>query len=162
LRLKVHTTIEKVTDDIDRRYAFNTAIAAVMELCNDISKFMQSNNDAQTPAVLQEALEAVVLMLAPITPHITNELWLSLGQQSNLLDVPWPAADKDAMTRDAITVILQVNGKLRAKVEVSPSISKEELEALALADENVQKFTDGKTVRKVIVVPSKLVNIVAN
>lgn len=163
LRLKLHSTIEKVTDDIARRYAFNTAIAAIMELCNDISKFMQLGDDnPQAATVIQEALETVVLVLAPITPHIAHELWQALGQTSNILDVAWPKADKDAMTRDAITVILQVNGKLRAKLQVAPSISKDELESLALADSNVQKFTDGKTVRKVIVVPGKLVNIVAN
>ncbi|WP_417513928.1 leucine--tRNA ligase [Marinobacter sp.] len=160
LRRKTHETITKVSDDISRRLTFNTAIAAVMELLNDVSRL--NGDEPQTRAARQEALEAAVVMLAPIVPHICHTLWEALGQQGPVVDAPWPVADESAMVRSEIQVVLQVNGKVRAKADVPADISKSDLEALALKNENVLRFIEGVTVRKVIVVPGKLVNVVAN
>ena len=160
LRRKTHETITKVSDDISRRLTFNTAIAAVMELLNEVNRL--ELKDPQDQAVVQEALEVAVLMLSPITPHICHSLWQGLGYDTPVVDAPWPEAEADAMKRSSIQVVLQVNGKVRSKVDVPADIDKAALETLALEDENVCRFTDGKTVRKVIVVPGKLVNIVAN
>jgi leucyl-tRNA synthetase len=166
LRRKTHETIAKVTDDYDRRFTFNTAVAAVMELLNHAGKAEEMSE--QDRAVLHEALEAAVLLLAPIVPHVCSELWTALGElvndndRADVVDAKWPVADKSAMVQDEKLIVVQVNGKVRAKITVSASASKEEIEALALEDEHVKKFTDGNTVRKVIVVPGKLVNIVAN
>jgi len=165
IRLKTHSTIKKVTDDYDRRQIFNTAIAAVMELYNELNSFT-GNNDiqdgGQNQAVFQEAVEAMVLLLAPIVPHMSHVLWQHLGHEGAVIDATWPTHDEEALVKDTIQIVLQVNGKLRAKLDVSADISKEDMEAAAMADANVQKFTEGLTVRKVIVVPGKLVNIVAN
>ena len=156
LRRKTHETIQKVSDDFGRRHTFNTAIAAVMELINDVSKF---DGDA---AVKHEALEAAVLVLAPITPHASHVLWQALGHDEAVLNAAWPDVDESALVKDSIELVVQVNGKVRAKLEVPASADKDTVESLAKAEPNVQKFTDGKTIRKVIVVPGKLVNIVAN
>ncbi|MBL4762909.1 MAG: leucine--tRNA ligase [Gammaproteobacteria bacterium] len=158
LRLKLHQTIAKVSDDIGRRYTFNTAIASVMELTNSLSKF--NDDSPQGRAVRAEVLNSIVLMLAPITPHISHYLWQQLGHSGVVIDAPWPVADEAAMICDSIEMVVQVNGKLRAKISVALDADKDTCEALALAEENVQKFMAGKTVRKVIVVPKKLVNIV--
>ncbi len=160
LRSKTHQTIAKVSDDIGRRYTFNTAIAACMELINEISKVSDDSDAAR--AVRHEALEAVVLMLSPIVPHITHALWQLLGHDEAIVDASWPQADEQALVQDTIEMVFQVNGKVRGKVEVPVDLPREEVEKLALANPNVQKFTDGKQVRKVIVVPGRLVNIVAN
>ena len=160
LRLKTHETIAKVSDDISRRLTFNTSIAAVMELLNEVGKL--GNDEPQSRAVRQEALETAVLVLAPIVPHICHQLWQTLGHAEPVVEAPWPKADEKAMVRSELTVVLQVNGKVRAKIDVPADIAKDDLEKLALENENVQRFTEDKTVRKVIVVPGKLVNIVAN
>lgn len=160
IRRDVHKTIAKVSDDIGRRQTFNTAIAAVMELLNTLQKAPQES--ASDIALMHEAVTAVVQMLNPFTPHICCHLWQQLGYQQDIEDTPWPVADKDAMTEDEKLIIVQVNGKVRAKMTVSASAQKDELEQLARDQENVKTFTDGKTIRKVIVVPGKLVNIVAN
>ncbi|OEY67858.1 leucine--tRNA ligase [Marinobacter sp. X15-166B] len=165
VRRKTHQTIAKVSDDVSRRLTFNTAIAAVMELLNEVSKLnndAQLKQDRQSRAVTGEALNAAVQMLAPITPHICHSLWFELGHDTPVVDALWPVADPEAMVKSEIQIVLQVNGKVRAKVDVPADIDKPALEALAVADENVQRFTEGKTVRKVIVVPGKLVNVVAN
>ncbi|OOF28420.1 leucine--tRNA ligase [Salinivibrio sp. IB872] len=159
LRRDVHKTIAKVSDDMGRRQTFNTAIAAIMELMNRLVKAPQESE--QDRAVLDEALKAIVVMLYPITPHISFTLWEALGEQ-HIDDAQWPQADQDAMVEDEKLIIVQVNGKLRAKITVAADAEKDAVEAQAMADENVVKFTDGKTVRKVIYVPGKLVNIVAN
>ncbi|MEP5568873.1 MAG: leucine--tRNA ligase [Halioglobus sp.] len=158
-RRKTHQTIGKVNDDYGRRQTFNTAIAAIMELCNELGKLDDSE---QSRAVLDEALRAVVLMLGPITPHVCHALWPMLGGEGDVLNAAWPIADESALTRDSIEIVVQVNGKVRAKMEVAANADKDAVEAQALAQENVQRFLDGVTVRKVIVVPGKLVNIVAN
>ncbi len=161
LRRELHKTIAKVTDDIGRRNTFNTAIAAIMELMNHLSKAPVKSDEDK--AVMLEALRAVVLMLTPITPHMCHYLWQTIG--SNNTDVesyPWPTVDNSALVEDEKLIIVQVNGKLRAKITVAADASKETVEALGLSDENVVKFTEGNTIRKVIYIPGKILNIVAN
>lgn len=162
LRRELHKTIAKVSDDIGRRNTFNTAIAAIMELMNHLAKAPLASDEDK--AVMQEAIRAVVLMLTPITPHLCHYLWQQVAQDSSVIveDAPWPSVDESALVEDEKLIIVQVNGKLRAKITVAADASKEAVEALGLADENVVKFTEGKTVRKVIYVPGKLLNIVAN
>jgi leucyl-tRNA synthetase len=160
LRRKTHETIKKASDDIGRRTTFNTAIAAVMELSNALSKF-----DDTSPlglAVAREAIEACVLLLAPITPHACHALWRELGHAEPAIDAAWPQLDESALERDTIELVVQVNGKLRARIEVAADAPKDAIETEAFAAENVQRHTEGKTVRKVIVVPGKLVNIVVS
>ncbi|MCU4675433.1 leucine--tRNA ligase [Catenovulum sp. 2E275] len=160
LRRELHKTIEKVTDDVGRRQTFNTAIAAIMEFMNRLVKF--NPQSAQDNALVREALNSVVLLLTPITPHVCHQLWQELGNQSPIETTRWPVADKAALVEDEKLIVVQVNGKLRAKFSVAADASKEDVEAQAMSDENVTRFTDGKTVRKVIYVPGKLLNIVAN
>lgn len=148
-----------MSDDIGRRQTFNTAIAAVMELMNKLAK--ASQDSAQDRALLDEALKAIVRMLYPMTPHICFEMWEALGE-SNIDNAEWPIADDKAMIEDEKLIIVQVNGKLRAKLTVAADATKEQVEALAMADEGVTKFTNDVTIRKVIYVPGKLLNIVAN
>jgi leucyl-tRNA synthetase len=158
LRRSVHQTIAKVSDDVGRRYTFNTAIAAVMELMNSVGKFQVRS--VADRAVVQEALESAVLMLAPIVPHICHRLWLDLGHGNAIVDEPWPEAEAGALQADSLNIVVQVNGKLRARLEVSPDISEADLKATALKDENVQRFVSGKEIRKVIIVRGKLINVV--
>ncbi|GAA0822427.1 leucine--tRNA ligase [Colwellia asteriadis] len=161
LRRELHKAIAKVTDDIGRRNTFNTAIAAIMELMNALSKAPLET--AEDKAVMQEAIRAVILMLTPITPHMCHHLWQHVGNSDSIVeDAPWPSVDESALVEDEKLIIVQVNGKLRAKITVAADASKETVEALGLSDENVTKFTDGNTIRKVIYIPGKLLNIVAN
>ena len=160
LRRKTHETIEKVGHDYGRRHSFNTAIAAVMELMNAVGKFDDAS--AQGRAVRQEALEAAVLLLNPITPHSSHALWQLLGHEETLLeDVAFPQVDADALVRQAVTLAVQVNGKLRGTIEVAADAAREQVEALAMAEPNTARYLEGLAVRKVIVVPGKIVNIVA-
>jgi len=161
LRRKTHETIQKVGDDYGRRQTFNTAIAATMELLNESSKLADRANP-QGLAVEREALEAAILLLAPIVPHITQHLWQALGHSTIPLNETWPVLDENALVRSTIEVVVQVNGKLRGKLDAAVDAPKDWLEQQALAQENVQKFIEGVTVRKIIVVPNKLVNIVAS
>lgn len=161
LRRKTHETISKVSDDFGRRQTFNTAIAAVMELLNETSK-LADKSSPQGLAVEREALSSAIKLLAPIVPHICDDLWQELGNTSLLLDETWPTVDEVALERSSITIVAQVNGKVRAKIEVAADADKKTMEHTALSNENVQKFIDGKIIRKVIVVPGKLVNVVAN
>jgi len=158
IRRATHETIAKVGDDIGRRFTFNTAIASVMELINTLSKF--KDDSEQGRAVMQESLHSIVLLLSPIVPHITHEIWTVIGHDTLLIDQAWPKVDESALVKDSLQIIVQVNGKLRSRIEVAASASKDEIEAAAVTDDNVMKFTDGKQVVKVIVVPGKLVNIV--
>ena len=161
LRLELHKTIAKVTDDIGRRNTFNTAIAAVMELMNHLSKAPVKSDEDK--AVMLEALRAVVLMLTPITPHMCHYLWQTIGDNNtNVENYPWPTVDNSALVEDEKLIIVQVNGKVRAKITVAADASKETVEALGLSDEHVVKFTEGNTIRKVIYIPGKILNIVAN
>ena len=158
LRRKTHETIKKASDDIGRRTTFNTAIAAVMELTNALARF--DDTGPQGLAVAREAVEACVLLLAPITPHACHALWHELGHDEPAIDAAWPAVDESALARDSIELVVQVNGKLRARIEAAANADRTTIETQALAAENVQRHTEGKTIRKVIVVPGKLVNIV--
>jgi leucyl-tRNA synthetase len=161
LRRELHKTIAKVTDDIGRRNTFNTAIAAIMELMNYLGKASLATDEDKS--VMQEALRAVVLMLTPITPHLCHHLWQVVGGSDvNVEDAQWPEVDQSALIEDEKLIIVQVNGKLRAKITVAAQASKEDVETLGLSNEAVLKFTDGKTIRKVIYIPGKLLNIVAN
>lgn len=158
LRRLTHETIQKVTDDLGRRQTFNTAIASQMELLNAITRFeVKSDTDK---ALVRESLEALLLMLSPITPHITHTLWQALGHQKPIMDELWPKADPKALVKDKVEIVVQVNGKVRASIFVAPNLDKQALEKEALAQENVQRHMEGKAVRKVIVVPNKLVNVV--
>ncbi|TDR40847.1 leucyl-tRNA synthetase [Tahibacter aquaticus] len=160
LRRKLHETIAKVSDDIGRRHAFNTAIAAVMELLNALAKF--DDDSAAARAVRHEAWEAITLLLNPITPHVCHALWQALGHAESLIeDLRWPQADAKALEKDALVLAVQVNGRLRGQIEVAVSADKDECERLALAEPAVARFLEGQTVKKVIVVPGKIVNIVA-
>ncbi|MEM1264241.1 MAG: leucine--tRNA ligase [Pseudomonadota bacterium] len=158
LRRKTHETIAKVSDDIERRMTFNTAVAAVMELTNAIGKF-EPHGQADR-AARQEALEATVLLLSPVVPHLAHTLWAALGYTEAVIDAPWPAVDDSALTRDDMEIVLQVNGKLRGRMNVPADASKEAIVAAAEADENVQRFIAEKVIRKTIYVPGKLVNLV--
>ena len=159
VRRELHKTIAKVSDDVGRRQTFNTAIAAIMELMNNLAKL---GSDEQDRALMQEALEAVVVMLYPITPHIGFELWKMLGKEGDIDVTGWPVADEAAMVETEKLVVVQINGKMRGKLTVPAEISQADVEKLAMADASVQKFTEGLTVRKVVYVPGKLLNIVAN
>jgi leucyl-tRNA synthetase len=156
-RRKLHETIQKVTDDLGRRQTFNTAIAAVMELLNELGRL---DDSAPSRAVKHEAFIAVTRLLAPIVPHIAEALWSALGQEGMAATAAWPQVDESALVRDAIELVVQVNGKLRGQLLVAVDASCEAIEQAALADEQVQRFIDGKNVKKIIVVPGRLINLV--
>jgi leucyl-tRNA synthetase len=158
IRRQAHQTLAKVTDDIGRRRTFNTAIAAVMELLNALAKYPQST--PQDRSVMQEALEIAVLGLSPIIPHVTHAMWRELGHATALIDEKWPAVDAAALEQSTIELVVQVNGKLRARITVAADADEKTVRETALADPNVQKFVGSGTIRKVIVVPGKLVSIV--
>ena len=160
IRRSIHAAIKHACQDVGKHQKFNTAIAQVMTLMNVLEK--APTTTAQDRALLQEGLETVVLLLAPITPHICHELWLQLGHSEPVIDATWPQADENALVQDTLNMVVQVNGRLRGHIDVSASASREEIETVARANENVVRFVDGLTIRKVIVVPNKLVNIVAN
>jgi len=160
LRRHIHRTIVKVTDDIGRRYKFNTAIAAVMELVNHLSSVNADDND--TLAIKQEGFETVCKLIAPVVPHIAAAIWRNLGSHEDLLLVGWPEADQKALVTSEINIVVQVNGRKRAIISVPVDATKEVYESMALEDENVKRFTKDQTIRRMIVVPSKLVNIVAS
>ena len=161
LRRKVHETIAKVSDDLGRRHTFNTGIAAVMELVNALYKGIEDDSD-QGRAVLQEGLQAAVLLLAPIVPHACHRLWQELGHVTPVLDAAWPRVDESALVQDSLELVVQVNGKRRGQIQVAVDAERDVLEAAALEEPNVGRFIEGKTVRKVIVVPGRLINVVAN
>ncbi|MFV1981930.1 MAG: leucine--tRNA ligase [Thiohalomonadales bacterium] len=158
LRRLLHETIGKCTDDIERRFTFNTAIAAIMELVNVLYKV--EYNSVEDYGIMQEALDNIVLMLAPIVPHVCHTLWLALGHDEIIIDATWPKVDKQALVRNSLELVVQVNGKLRARIEIPADASRDETEKLALENENIKKFTNGKGISKVIIVPGRLVNIV--
>ncbi len=158
LRRKTHETISKVTDDYGRRQTFNTAVAAIMELCNELSR--HPSLELLDRAAVSEGLHAVLRMLWPITPHLSESLWRSLTG-SDFVESAWPLVDETALSREAFEVVVQVNGKVRGKIQVPATADNDEIEALAKANANVQRFLQDVTIRKVIVIPQKLVNIVA-
>ncbi|TLM62078.1 MAG: leucine--tRNA ligase [Deltaproteobacteria bacterium] len=158
LRRQVHRTIRKVTDDIDGRFQFNTAIAAVMELVNGISAWPDKTRH---PAVLREALETVVRLLGPFVPHVAEELWRELGHEQGLEACGWPVCDEAALAVSTVLIVVQVNGKVRGKVTVPADADESTVREAALGDPNVARFLEGQTVRKVVVVPGRLVSVVA-
>lgn len=160
---KTHETIKKVTADIENRFHFNTAISAVMELVNEVNQFLNSNEpkDDRAWAVIREAVEATVVLLSPVAPHITEELWQMLGHDRPLIEVSWPAYHEAALQVETRQVVLQVNGKVRNRIDVPAFYDERAIEEAALADEKVQQFVSGKQIKKVIVVQKKLVNVVA-
>ena len=158
VRRAVHQTLGKVTDDIQRRRIFNTAIASVMELMNTLAKF--SDASVQGRVVMQEALENVVLMLSPIVPHACHALWAELGHSAAIIDQPWPKVDAGALQQDILELVVQVNGKLRGRVQVSAQATEAEAREIALADENVKRWVEDKPIRKFVYVAGKLINMV--
>jgi leucyl-tRNA synthetase len=160
IRRAIHQAIKQASQDVGQHHKFNTAIAQVMTLMNVLEKAPQAS--AQDRALLQEGLETVALLLAPITPHISHELWSELGHNTPIIDAGWPILDQTALVQDSLQLVIQVNGKLRGQIEMPASATREEVEAAARTNENVLRFIDGLTIRKVIVVPGKLVNIVAS
>ena len=160
VRRATHLAIRQASIDVGQHHKFNTAIAQVMTLMNVLEKAAQDTE--QDRALIQEGLEAVTLILAPITPHISHELWRNLGHAGSAIDAGWPAVDESALVQDTIQLVIQVNGKLRGQIDMPAGASREEVEAAARSNENVLRFTEGLSIRKVIVVPGKLVNIVAN
>ncbi|MDC7816958.1 MULTISPECIES: leucine--tRNA ligase [unclassified Pseudomonas] len=160
IRRSIHQAIKQASHDVGQNHKFNTAIAQVMTLMNVLEKAPQGTE--QDRALVQEGLETVTLLLAPITPHISHELWNRLGHADPVIDAGWPVLDESALVQDNLQLVIQVNGKLRGQIEMPASASREEVEAAARSNENVLRFTEGLTIRKVIVVPGKLVNIVAS
>jgi leucyl-tRNA synthetase len=158
LRRQVHETLVKVTTDIGRRRTFNTAVAAVMELMNAVARF--DDRSPQGRAVVQEALEIVVLVLSPVVPHACHALWHELGHAGAVVDERWPEPDARALERAAVEVVVQVNGKLRGRVTVPAGADEATVREAALAEANVQRFMEGRPVRKFVYVPGKLANVV--
>ncbi len=155
---KLHETIAKVSDDIGRRYHFNTAIASIMELTNSVMKF--SAQTASDRRVRSEAIEAILILLSPISPHVTEHLWSNLGHSQLLVDVSWPEVRTDALARDTLTLVVQVNGKLRGRIEVAAGTDKDLILTMARDEPSVAKFLQGMVEKKAIVIPQKLVNLV--
>jgi leucyl-tRNA synthetase len=160
LRLKTHTTIKKVTSDIEDRFHFNTAISAIMELVNVIYQFDIASAQGTALSVIKEAVETVVILLAPMAPHIAEELWEHLGKPDGVFEAYWPSYDAAAIVEAEITIVVQVNGKLRSRLSVPADAPEEDIKERVLTDETTKKWTEGKEIKKVIVVPKKLVNIV--
>ena len=158
LRRELHKTIAKVSDDIGRRYTFNTAIAAIMELSNKLQKASLATELDR--AVMQEAVLALLQMLNPITPHVAQYLWSQLGQSNSIEHTPWPVVDSAAMVEDEKLVVVQINGKVRGKVTVAADADQDAVMAAAKTDDNVNRHLEGVSVRKVIYVPGKLLNLV--
>ncbi len=157
LRRKTHLTIKKVTEDIEREFHFNTAISAIMELVNEIYKAKDEDVDSPT---IKEAVKTTVILLSPFVPHIAEEMWQRLGEKNSIFRLPWPSYDKEAIKQEAVLIVVQVNGKVRAKITVPRDIEEGELKKLILQDEKVARWIGGKPVKKFFVVPNKLVNIV--
>ena len=160
LRRKTHATIKKVTDDIGRRYTFNTAIAANMKLVNEITGFRDESRQGRE--VYREALKSVLLMLAPILPHVCHVLWQRLGNDKPIHEAAWPEVDEHALQRDTVNLVVQVNGRKRATVSIPAGAEKEIMEEVALNHRNVQRFIENRNIVKVIIVPERLVNIVVS
>jgi leucyl-tRNA synthetase len=157
---KTHLTIKKVTEDIDREFHFNTAIAALMEMVNEMYDYTASGVAPEKLTVLRSAIDALTLLIAPFAPHFAEELWGSIDSRGMIANAAWPQHDPEAIVATEITVVVQVNGKVRSKLTVPAGTSDKELEAAALADPKVKEFTNNKQPKKVIVVPGKLVNVV--
>ena len=158
MRLVIHSTLKKVTTDLSEKFGFNTAIAALMELINEMYKYKEL--DTRNDGIIREGIETIITILAPFTPHIGEELWTMIGKEGSVFNISWPSYDESALVQDEVEVIVQVNGKLRAKVSMDANISRVDMEKVAMEDAKVQAAIEGKDVVKVIAVPKKLVNIV--
>ena len=158
-RRDIHAQLKQALHDFDK-YQFNTVIAACMKMLNVLNELQSADQDNTRDGVISEGVSIVLRLLSPVAPHITHTLWQALGYGDDILNSDWPVVDESALVQDSIELVVQVNGKLRAKVQVPADASKDEIEKIALASDNVQTHTEGKTVRKVIVVPGRLVNIV--
>jgi leucyl-tRNA synthetase len=159
LRYMIHTTIKRVTEDVEGRFNFNTAISAIMELVNEIYKYKELGEKCNK-GLLKESLETLIILLAPFAPHIAEELWYSIGYETSVHAHEWPIYEKDAIVKDEVQIVIQINGKVKEKIEVAASLTKEELEKEALSNSKIETLIEGKQIIKVIVVPKKLVNIV--
>jgi leucyl-tRNA synthetase len=161
LRRKLHTMIKKMTKDIEGNFQFNTAISAMMELSNELNSYLNSiDSDKWNLKLLREVGENFVLLLSPFAPHIAEELWHEMGNKNLIVESQWPEFDPEALKKDEFNIVIQVNGKLRGQIEVPASSSQEEIKKMALNEEKIQKFIEGKNIIKTIYVPKKLVNIV--
>ncbi len=158
MRAKIHSTLKKVTDDLSKKFGFNTAIAALMELINDLYKYKELDN--KNSVIVKEALETVVIILSPFAPHLGEELWSMIGKEGSIFDIAWPKYDEDALVMDEIEIVVQVNGKVRSKIVVPTDISPEEMKSMSMNDEKIKEFIGDGEVLKVIAIPGKLVNIV--
>jgi leucyl-tRNA synthetase len=162
LRRKIHSTIKKVTEDLDGGFHFNTAISAVMELVNETyDRLAQSTDGSSGGGAVAEAIETVVMLLSPFVPHIAEEMWQKLGKKNSIFRASWPPYDEKALAADVFTMVIQVNGRMRSKIDVPAGMKDDKIKEIALSDPKVQPFIKDKTVRQVVVVPKKLVNIVA-
>jgi leucyl-tRNA synthetase len=163
-RRTIHETIRRVTEDIERDFHFNTAISAIMELVNALYAFEASSRDrmaaAERAALLREGTETALLLLGPISPHVTEELWAQLGHSESLFRQAWPTPDPAALTRQEVTVVLQVDGKVRGRLTLEIDAAQERVQGLALADEKVRPWLQGRQIQRVVVVPNRLVNVV--
>ncbi|MFR6017931.1 MAG: leucine--tRNA ligase [Paraclostridium sordellii] len=158
MRFTINATLKKVTEDLNEKFGFNTAISALMELINEMYKYKELEN--RNDAVIKEAIETIVTILAPFAPHIGEELWIMIGKDGSIFDISWPSYDETALVKDEVEVVVQVNGKVRGKLSVASNISREEMQEAAMNDEKIKTLVEGKTIVKVIAVPKKLVNIV--
>lgn len=160
LKRKTHLTIKKVTDDFDSGFHFNTAISSIMELVNEAYDYIAKKEARQQDAVLKDAVEAIILLLSPFVPHMCEELWSVIGKKNSIFKASWPGYDRSAIVAEVITMVIQINGKVRSKIEVPFDINDEELKKMALSDPKIKELSANKTIRSLIVVPKKLVNIV--
>ncbi|CEN92408.1 MAG: leucine--tRNA ligase [Paeniclostridium sp.] len=158
MRFTINATLKKVTEDLNEKFGFNTAISALMELINEMYKYKELEN--RNDAVIKEAIETIVTILSPFAPHIGEELWTMIGKDGSIFDISWPSYDESALVKDEVEVVVQVNGKVRGKLSVASNISREEMQEAAMNDEKIKTLVEGKTIVKVIAVPKKLVNIV--
>lgn len=161
LRRKTHQTIMRVTRDVEERLHLNTAIAAIMELTNEIYRFLEPRPErTETWTVLREAVETIIVLLSPFAPHIAEEMWESLGNKKRLAVTPWPSYDPAIASQEEVTLVLQVNGKIRNRISVPADMDEEQVRERALEDEKIKSLADGRTIQRVIVVPRRLVNVV--
>ena len=161
LRRKIHQTIKKVTEDLDGGFHFNTAISAVMELVNEAyERIGQLAEGAALEGVIAEAVEATVMLLSPFVPHIAEEMWRKLGSSGSIFRASWPSYDRTALSEETVIMVIQVNGKVRSKIEVPSDMKEDKVKEAALSDPKIQPYTKDKAVRQVVVVPKKLANIV--
>ncbi len=160
MRRITHRTIKKVTDDISSRFNFNTAVSAIMEMVNALYQYKEIPETDRSPAVLREALDSLLLLLAPFAPHITEEIWEATGHEGSIHLHPWPAYDPGAIQEDEITIVVQINGKVRERLLVPANLTPDKMQEKVLKDPKILKLLEGKKIIKIIPVPGKLVNIV--